>query len=182
MIESFKYGTPLEVLSEFASLDGLGALYDLADDGRTWSAEAPGSFRFPNGADSPEWVAIGRCVIYVQGSGQLTADKFGPISALSNGIDLRVVRSNGQLYSLTDPFPITANSTLKEHCYDVSRHDYGSGDNAIAAQWDFWRSGAPVYLAPGDYIEALVRDDLSDLSRCTFKFDGVKLKGETHFS
>lgn len=135
-----------------------------------------------NGASTPvpffvqsnpeEILHITRLLIYIQGSGVLTADSFGTISALTNGITL--THHRGALtHDLTDGTPIKTNGGIRQHCYDASDGAFGAGDKVWAGRWTFAAAGVPMVLKRGDRLEAIVRDDLSALTTVTYKLDGV---------
>lgn len=96
---------------------------------------------------------------------------FGGMTALSNGIVLRVVR-NGVVITGTY---WTSNQDLKDDMYDV---DYSSkapaGQYGLSARWSLLKSEFVLDIdgATGDYIEALVQDDLTPLDDFKIKAQG----------
>ena len=88
---------------------------------------------------------------------------FGDLAKLINGIVLR--RNNGTVDNI---FNIKTNGELNNLCYDVSfyRATNPSGVNGIGARMTFGgqsKHGVVIRLDPGESLQLLIRDDLSDL-------------------
>jgi hypothetical protein len=136
-----------------------------------------GSFR--ETAAAGETIQVNRLLFYYEMSGVWTMTKFGSLTALSNGIVVRIVRAGGATQTLTNGLPITNNGRFAAHCYDWVFLNVGSGDNAAAVRWTLGKSGAPSVLYEGDYLEVFVNDDLSTMTLFTCKLDGVLVTGDT---
>ena len=164
-----------------------GPFVAYADNGTTKNAigdytSTGGGFRVSPGAGQI-W-AVYRLTLIVAGSGNLTADGYGPKAALTNGVTLQYVSqsSGSAVQSLTGNFPIKSNAEYAGLFYDMAEHVFGSGDNFITGRFTFARSGAPIYLygASSDYFEVLLQDDFSSmpaLTRHTFAFHYMQAGG-----
>jgi len=96
--------------------------------------------------------------------------KFGGIAALTNGIVLHHHRPDG----INSIFNAKTNGDLKH----IGRGAYddrsgGGGDYGFGVEilWEDWY-GVPLRIYPGDYVEILVQDDLSALTRATCTVGG----------
>lgn len=119
------------------------------------------SFRF---TPSTNVYYVEQLAILIEDQGDFLPTNFGALAALTNGIQINV-KSKGQLFTLT---------TLKDNSdvYLTFTESPASQSIAILLQsnrnsyWAGWRLQNRIVLDPaqGDYIEFLVRDDLSGLN------------------
>ena len=87
---------------------------------------------------------INRLLVVVKDNANITADDYGGVSDLSNGIQVRCMRGNTVLVDLTNSHPVTGNVEWSTFTYDVMDHTFGSGDNYFLARWSFFKSGNPT--------------------------------------
>lgn len=92
---------------------------------------------------------------------------FGPLTALTNGVVLRVV--NGQTKNI---FVVSDNGGLAERCYDATYPaKVPAGIYAFRAIRTFGgqdKNGVVVRLQEGDSLEFIIQDDLSDATFTKF--------------
>jgi hypothetical protein len=134
---------------------------------------------FKETAAAGETIQVNRLIFYYEMTGVWAMSKFGSLAALTNGITVQVVRTNETKQVLTNGLPIKNNGQFAAHCYDWLFINVGSGDNAASVRWTLGKSGAPLVLYPGDYIEVIPNDDLSTMTLFTCKIDGVLVAGDT---
>jgi hypothetical protein len=121
-----------------------------------------------------EVYVLSRVLISIVAAGQVAAAKFGDMSALINGIAIKMERGAVALLDLTDGLPIKTNSDWGRLCFDVSTQGTGPGDTYILARWTFLKAGKPLYLDGGrdDRLAFYLDDDFSDLTEMTFQVQG----------
>lgn len=102
-------------------------------------------------------------VLHISGGGSYSATNFGGIAGLTNGILLNI-RINGTVGSLLDNVPIKDNSTF----YHMSPSNMqiinlAGATSVLVAQYNPADFGLPATLNgdTGDYVEAVLHDDLS---------------------
>jgi hypothetical protein len=97
--------------------------------------------------------------------------KFGGISALTNGVAVRVFTDSAfRTYTHWQ-----SNSDLKDDMYDVEYSDKApAGFYGLAGRWTFTKGEFVADLdgANGDYLEILIQDDLTDLDDFNIKAQG----------
>jgi len=121
-------------------------------------------------------VDLHRLVIFVRDSGLFTADSYGALAALTNGIEIEVRDSDDNiLVDLTDGVPVKSNAQWCRVCYDSILQDYGAaGDSYVVTRWTFTRSGSPLALKAGDRLVVKLNDDLTGLIDHTFMIQGIQ--------
>jgi hypothetical protein len=118
-------------------------------------------------------------LLYVQDNGVWRESHFAGLgSALTNGIRVRFIKSDGRYHQLTCVVPMRSLATIRAHCYDVSFSTVGAGDSALEARWSLGSMGSGVLMEPGDRFEWLVQDDLSDLTKMYVKLDATIIDGD----
>lgn len=134
----------------------------------------PATFSYGPGA-GVNWI-IERMIIYIADTGAFSADEYGNTgSALSNGYDVKIVDSGGDIKTLNGSRPFTTNGDIGAVCYDVNNIGSGSsGADAILVRWTFSKAGAPIRLLGdnGGKISITFSDNLSALTAHTFFIDG----------
>lgn len=150
---------------------------DLTDDGTgTHTLLIPVVFKItpPNG----EVWKITRMLVIIQDNAALTAEKYGGISTLDNGIMLKHIRNGNELIlDVTNSYPPTGLAKWGSLCYDLSLNTFGAGDNFATARWTFADSGAAIDVdgCLNDTLEIQLNDDFSALTAHHFRFEGIKV-------
>lgn len=98
---------------------------------------------------------IERMLIHVQDTGAFAAEEYGNLTALTNGVAIRVETDTGTVHDLTGTVPVKTNAQWGRHCYDVRVDTWSVGDEFLSARWTFAKSGYPLRL-DGDRGERLV--------------------------
>jgi hypothetical protein len=113
-------------------------------------------------SDAHGTFVINRMMIYVEDSGgSPSLATYGGLTALSDGMLVRIIRRNGSVYDLLGGLTIKRNSDWQRTCYDVDIATFPAGNNYVHARWTFSRSGWPVVLQPLDKLEVVARDNMS---------------------
>jgi hypothetical protein len=123
------------------------------------------------------FLAIFRLIITIEDNAVITADGYGGISTLANGVTLQICGGgpNGPvILDLLDGDPIQSVIDLGEHSYDIAEHTFGAGNNFVLARWTFAKAGRPLVLDAnvGDALVATVNDDLTALVKHQFHVQG----------
>ncbi len=151
----------------------------LDGDGSTFNANVDGSVTpqlFWYSPPQNTKARIYRMIIFVRDTGVFTADGFGALAALTNGIDIYVARNNAAsgatILNLDADNKVQSNADWGRLCYDARLDAYGSGDNFIVVRWTFANTGAYLTLGENDYIIAEINDDLTGLVEHTYTVQG----------
>lgn len=152
--------TPLDF--EFTVGDNVQPLSrDLNVDGST----TPVTFQIRGAGPTSELaINITRFMFSMECDTSLDLNKFGDLTALTNGLVLR--RSNGITRNI---FNIKRNSDFVILAYDLTMYDAThpiQAVNGLASRYTFNgedKHGTVLQLLPGDSLDLIVQDDLSDL-------------------
>jgi len=119
---------------------------------------------------------IYRMLVFIQAIGPLSADQYGNLKSLQNGIKAVVKDdSDNEILDLTAGQPVKTNAQWAQHCYDSSLSGYGSGNEFVQARWTFEKSGNPILLKEGYRLSVLIDDDLTETISHTFVVQGERL-------
>ena len=118
-------------------------------------------------------VTIRRMIIGLEDNTRFTAEGYGGIPKLTNGVTLTVDRADGREYRTFLQPPVKSLAQWAFYCYDITYTDWGSGNNFATACWTFKESGTDIYLAAGDSIKVFINDDLTGLVAHNFVIEGV---------
>ncbi|MCK5133521.1 MAG: hypothetical protein KAR40_15380 [Candidatus Sabulitectum sp.] len=151
--------------------DGTGAFNIVGD----YSSSAA-RFRVLNPTNSSRAMHLNRLLGQIQNA-QGTApapEKYGGITALTNGIYLRVRDSNDNvLEEMTCQAPVKNNANWARYCFDIRPDTFGTGDNYVSLRWSLFKAGSPLILKPGQSLNLEVNDNLSTLLGHTFVVQGL---------
>ncbi len=117
---------------------------------------------------------LSRMMVSIIAAGQVAAAKYGDLSALTNGIEVKLERDGDVLVDFTDGLPVKTNSDWGKLCFDVATSGVGPGDTYVLARWTFTKAGKPLYL-DGDRDDRLVvyqHDNLAGLTEQTYQVQG----------
>lgn len=128
-------------------------------------------------ASDPVPSVLWRLIVNIRdGGGGFSADGYGGLAALSNGITISVRDSGGGvLLNITDDVPIQSNGDWARFCFDTGVDDFGSGDDFLKVRWTFANSGRPLILNPGERFVVNLADDLTGLTSHYFNLQGFRL-------
>ena len=121
---------------------------------------------------------IERMLIHIQDTGIFAAEEYGKLSALTNGIQVRVqstlAGSTGTIHDITDGMPVKTNAQWGRHCYDVRVDTWGVGDEFLSARWTFSKGGYPIRLdgSKGERLEVYLTDSTTGLNGHDFYVNG----------
>ena len=101
--------------------------------------------------------------VFMRDQSRFTANTYGKLSALTNGIKLEYLRGT-TLFDVTSQLPIKSNSDWLAYAFNSSNVDFGGGQEILALEYNLGDHGRSVKLSPGDEFRAIVRDDLTGLS------------------
>ena len=105
-----------------------------------------------------------------------TINEYAGITALSNGIQVKII--NGVTQDLTNSDPIKKLTDWAAYCYDLDLKNKVDGGATCYAgvRWTFANFGQALRLIGdnNDRLEVLCRDDLTDLSEHRFVIQGYK--------
>ena len=124
-----------------------------------------------------ERLAVARAIIHIVASGAVDSDKYGNLSALTNGIQL-FYRRSGVLLDVSNGLPIKTNVGWGRWCFDAAPVIFSVGVAGVfQARWSFAKYGNPlgIVLEEGDRLGIRVNDNLSGLAEQTIVLEGVHL-------
>lgn len=102
-------------------------------------------------------------------------DFYGGMTALTNGVVLRISDDSGVITDLTDGVPVKKNANWGENCFDAELKEApGAGNDFFQARWSYWKSGQVLRLegTANERIEAVLNDSFTGLVNHTFKVEG----------
>lgn len=158
----------------------------LVGDGSNHIANVNGSVTpvpFWIGPPADEMWAIYRMVVTIEDNANITADSYGGISELTNGVSLKIIEGNQTtgkvLVDLMDGDNVKNVVGWAEHTYDMAEHSFGSGNNFVVARWTFAHAGRPLILdgADLDKLVVYINDDLTTLVHHEFQVQGHRIDG-----
>jgi len=156
------------IFSELASLDGLGVVTEAIVD---YSA-AQVSYQLLCPVD--ELYEVNRVIVGIGDTAINNSGEYGSITALTNGVVIRITDTDGGSIQLLTPFAITTNGDYSRLSYDTLYNSLGNGNDYLTVRWTFAKHGAPIVLEPGQYIEIELNDNFTGLANQTFLFQGVR--------
>ena len=136
------------------------------------SLVSPQIFTFRSGADPADVTRL--ILTMIGGSSTMDDGKFGNITALTNGLVLRIF--NGLHKTI---FNFKTNSEIKQFCYDVQYSENApAGDSGLVARLTFGgqdKHGVVLRVSDDDVIQWVVQDDLTGLSSIKGSVQGHKV-------
>jgi hypothetical protein len=106
---------------------------------------------------------ITRLLFQMTTTGVPAFDEFGDLTALTRGVTMRV--ANGFPYNLWN---VKSNAELANHMYDITVYESSLpfANNGLAGRMTYAgpeKHGVTIRLGPGEFLECIIQDDLSDL-------------------
>lgn len=142
------------LVNEFLKLSGSSAMNV---DGST-----PKKFTYTNA--TTDWILTTMRMTITDANADIVADKFGGIAALTNGIKIEIIDTDGStvLENLIGGDTIKQNSDF----FFVGSYDLHSGvtDGAIQVNIDFTEGGAVFRILTDQIIQVTVQDDLTGIT------------------
>jgi len=146
---------PSEIFVQEFSLDGAGVTNDMAIDGTT-----PAEFKVICPADKVIILSMGEWHVADPG---IEPQLFGSLAQLANGVVISVHESDDT--EIASFAPVTHN-IMWAHlgAMNTSIVWQGATVDQLTVRWEMTRSiGYGIFLTPGQYVQTLVRDNLSTL-------------------
>lgn len=123
------------------------------------------SYTIPASTRGGEALLLNKLVFYITDA-TITIDKFGGITALTNGLIARLELANGDIVQLfpravknNGEFAFYSNQGLAQISKEV-----GSTNDALTATMNFAENGCKMILKPGDKVVATVQDNYTGLT------------------
>lgn len=108
---------------------------------------------------------IVRMIILIGGkASSVKTDTYGSLSALTNGVTVRVQNDGGTVINLTDGIPVKTNAGWGGLCFDsVIYSSTSNTDTFNRVRWTFERAGYPIRLdgSSNERLEVLLNDDFT---------------------
>jgi len=123
-------------------------------------------------ARAPERMIITSMIILIQQQGIFMPERYGAMPALTNGIEILMLDSDGQtIQDFTNGDPIKTNAQWGGLAHDMIYIDWPGGENHITVKWQF---DSPIVLngKRGEKFVLRLHDDFTALSRHTAIFQG----------
>ena len=119
-------------------------------------------------------LSVERLIVSVSDTTGFTAQKYGNLAALTNGIEIKLMDDDGEVLDLTDEIPVKTNAQWAQLCYDVDVKSWGSGDELLVVRWTFSKAGAPLILNcnKNAYLAVYLDDNLDGLLSHYFMVQG----------
>ena len=127
-------------------------------------AVTPQIFQVEVGPSSISEVDLNRQLWQMKTDTAVQLDEFGDLTRLTNGCVLRIVRADGTINNIWN---IKDNAQMSLHSYDVTFYTaLGQGQDGLSCRMTYNgqdKRGVTIRLAPGDKLQFVVQDDLTDL-------------------
>lgn len=123
-------------------------------------------------------VVLTRMFPYIADAGSFDSGGYGNGAALTNGITLKIVESDGTVVLDMIPHsPVKTNTDWKALCYDITLSTFGLGDETFGARWTFGRDTADdgLLLSDGRRLELTCNDNHTNLAGHQFLIRGYLL-------
>ena len=107
---------------------------------------------------------IQRMIVSVHDEQKFKPEEYGNLSALTNGIFVRV-SNNGTTLDLTDGVPVKTNGGWGALCFDAELYSAAAGNgDYLRVRWTFAASGYPIRLVGdnNDRLEVVLNDDFNN--------------------
>ena len=105
-----------------------------------------------------------------------TAENYGGIPTLANGVQVGVYRKNDEavVKNMLDSFTIRSNAGWGLVAYDTMVQDFGSGDNFFSFNWRIAEDlfYHPIYVGEDEFFGVQINDDLTGLTEHVFNVRG----------
>lgn len=151
--------------------DGSGTKEAIGD----YSA-APQSFSITPSqvTDAEEVMRVARMIVSIEDSGAFSAEKYGYMSALTNGVRLVVTRDSVEIDDGMNGVPVTSNAEWGALCYDASVKTWGVGNQMLLVRWTFEKTGSIIRLdgEAKESLDIVLNDDFSGLIKHRFLVQG----------
>lgn len=123
-----------------------------------------------------EAYALHRMLVHISASPTVSADEYGSLTVLTNGLDLGVYNAadDSLILDLCDGLPVKNNSGWSQRCFDMEPDTFGTGVKFVKARWTFDRAGGPIVISRDEYFGAVVNDNLTALVGHHLQIQGEK--------
>lgn len=114
------------------------------------------------------------CILMVDGG--ITIIKFGGISALTNGLRIQNIDSDGTtvLHEYTTGFTIKANYHFGLLAGPDVPIENAAGEDALIVRWTLEKVGSPILLTEGQIFRVIVQDNLAGITEFSWMIQGRK--------
>jgi len=142
----------------YLTLDGAGSTSNMAVDGSSVNKV------FSIAPSSTQVFILERIIVYVEDNASLDSGGWGALggSPLGNGFIMRRIQGGD---TTNIPITIKSNGEMSSLCYDVSRNNWGAGNEFVVWRLSFnkFSNGIKLKGSKGDKYEWVVRDDIDGL-------------------
>ena len=119
------------------------------------------------------WARVRRCNLAMI-DGSITPSKFGGID-LSGGTGATVklhAKGGGELFDFMEGSTLKDNTDFAHLAGVDAPIIPAAGDDAFSVRWTLNKMGDDIYLEPGDYLEVVIQDDISALTKFRWSVQG----------
>jgi len=119
--------------------------------------------------------AIETVTVSIQDGQKVSADKYGGMTALTNGIDICIEDSGGVITNITANDQIKSNGEWASYFDSMKAHTFGTGDELVVLYWKFADSGRSILLdgSKGEKLVFILNDDFTGLTLHRFFVQGA---------
>lgn len=155
----------MSLLTQYLDLDGDG----------TGTTNAVGDYTTPDDfylevqTDAPSPILdIYTLLVTIKDATGFTAEKYGDLTALTNGITLDHKDGAAVIHDFT-PVAIKTNGDWLSYVYDSKVILWGAANDILTVKWDFTeKTGRPLRLIEGESLVATLSDNMTGLITQTF--------------
>ena len=116
---------------------------------------------------------VERMIIHIQDTGAFAAEEYGNLTALTNGVQVRIATDTGTVYDYTG-VTVKSNAQWARQCYDTRVDTWSVGDEFLTSRWTFSKAGYPLRIdgAAGQRLEVYLQDSCTGLVAHNFYVNG----------
>lgn len=111
--------------------------------------------------------------IFIQDEGAFTANGYGGVAGLTNGLKVLFRQGETVIADVTDQVPIKSNSDWMSYSFEIHNFNFSGGQSVLAMSYNLAANGRPYKLSPGQNFAVIVRDDLTGLTKHRIRTSSV---------
>jgi len=129
-------------------------------------------------AGTDELLNVHRIIGVIVDNGAISADGYGGLAALTNGISIgKYDTSDTLVHDILDGLTMKSHEDIAALCYDLQLVDFGSASAKLVVwRWTFAKDRmAPIVLNPGESIRVTLNDSFVGINSHRWLMQGTRI-------